>query len=99
MTDKTLEILGLLQEECTDVIQLISKIRRNGLKAVDADGVTGLQLLEQEIADIYLLVAVLIETEVLNVDKLESIVTQKAKEMAAIQQQQYPPEDNEVFIA
>lgn len=86
MTDKTLEILGLLQAECTDVVQLITKIRRSGLEAVDADGITGLQLLEQEIADIYLLVAVLIETEVLNVDKLESIVTEKANQMGAAQQ-------------
>lgn len=90
MTDKTLEILGLLQAECNDVVQLITKIRRSGLEAVDADGVTGLQLLEQEIADIYLLVAVLMETEVLNVDKLEAIVTQKANEMAAIQNKQPP---------
>ena len=86
MTDKTLEILGLLQAECNDVVELITKIRRSGLEAVDADGVTGLQLLEQEIADIYLLVAVLMETEVLNVDKLEAIVTQKANEMGAAQQ-------------
>jgi len=86
MTDKTLEILALLQAECNDVVQLITKIRRSGLDAVDADGVTGLQLLEQEIADIYLLVAVLMETEVLNVDKLEAIVTRKANEMGAIQQ-------------
>jgi hypothetical protein len=86
MTDKTLEILGLLQAECNDVVELITKIRRSGLEAVDADGVSGLQLLEQEIADIYLLVAVLMETEVLNVDKLEAIVTQKANEMGAAQQ-------------
>lgn len=84
MANNIMEILGLLLEECTDVIQLISKIKRSSLEDIYVDNLTNQQVLEQEISDIYLLVGLLIENKILDIDKIEAHVTRKAKDMAAL---------------
>lgn len=64
MNDKDLEILSLLQEECAEVIQIISKIRRFGFESRNpyiADATDNRALLEHELGDVCLLIDVLIE--------------------------------------
>lgn len=64
MNDKDLEILSLLQEECAEVIQIISKIRRFGFESRNpyiVDAIDNRALLEHELGDVCLLIDVLIE--------------------------------------
>jgi hypothetical protein len=61
---KELELLGLLQEECAEVIQIASKIRRFGMESVnpyDTSGKNNRTLLQDEIGDVKLIVALLQE--------------------------------------
>lgn len=58
MTPQVEEILNILQEECAEVIQIISKIRRFGIE--DAySGKTNRENLTQEVADVLLLTELL----------------------------------------
>lgn len=58
MTPRVEEILNILQEECAEVIQVISKIRRFGMD--DAySGKTNRENLTQEVADVLLLTELL----------------------------------------
>ena len=58
MTEKIDEILNILQEECAEVIQVISKIRRFGLDD-DYSGKTNREKLTQEVGDVLLLIDLL----------------------------------------
>ena len=53
------EILDILQEECAEVIQAISKIRRFGIDNVYKDGGTQREHLIQELGDVTLLIELL----------------------------------------
>ena len=56
---KVEEILDILQEECAEVIQAISKCRRFGIENVYKDGGTQREHLVQELGDVTLLVELL----------------------------------------
>jgi NTP pyrophosphatase (non-canonical NTP hydrolase) len=57
---KTLEILGILQEECAEVIQEVSKCRRFGIDSVSyKTGQTHAKMLEQEIGDVLCMIELL----------------------------------------
>ena len=58
MTPQVEEILNILQEECAEVIQVISKIRRFGMDDVYS-GKTNRENLTQEVADVLLLTELL----------------------------------------
>jgi NTP pyrophosphatase (non-canonical NTP hydrolase) len=61
-----MELLGILQEECAEIIQIISKIRRFGINSFnpgDPDAGTNFELLNLETADALALVEMLKETE------------------------------------
>jgi NTP pyrophosphatase (non-canonical NTP hydrolase) len=61
MTDKTSEILSILQEECAEVIQAISKINRFGLDGVNpSTSVSNRDSLINEIGDTMAMVYCLI---------------------------------------
>jgi NTP pyrophosphatase (non-canonical NTP hydrolase) len=76
--DKVLESLGILQEECAEVIQEISKIRRFGIDSVSHHtGASHAATLEMEIGDVLCLVDYLVEKEVISLNGLE--VAKKAK--------------------
>jgi NTP pyrophosphatase (non-canonical NTP hydrolase) len=51
ITDKQSEIMDISQEECAEVIQAISKIRRFGLDS-EHNGVTNKEHLEEEVGDL-----------------------------------------------
>ena len=71
MNSKTEEALGILQEECAEVIQEVSKIRRFGLDTLHyKSGVKHSAMLEMEVGDVLALVDILVEQGILNRDGL-----------------------------
>ena len=72
MTNKTTEILDILQEECAEVIQSVSKCRRFGIDAPFMVG-TGTQRdnLVKEIGDVLAMIDLLKEQRVVTTQELE----------------------------
>lgn len=67
--EQVMEALGLLQEECAEIIQIISKIRRFGFNSyspVDPKMVTNYQLLNDEVGDFETLKTYLINANILD---------------------------------
>lgn len=54
LTNKELEALSLLAEECGEVIQVIGKILRHGLNSNWEGSLTNRELLEIEVGDMFL---------------------------------------------
>ena len=83
MTEKTQEILDILQEECAEVIQNISKCRRFGLDNVYLKG-TGTQReqLVQEIGDVMLLIDLLKAHNLFTDAELQQAMVQKGTKLA-----------------
>jgi NTP pyrophosphatase (non-canonical NTP hydrolase) len=78
MNSKTEEALGILQEECAEVIQEVSKIRRFGLDTIHyRSGVKHSTMLEMEVGDVLALVDILVEQGVLDRDGLETAAENK----------------------
>lgn len=63
------EILTITQEECSEVIQVISKGRRFGYN-VDYNGVTNRERLAQEVGDVLAMIDLLVKYDVLLEDDL-----------------------------
>lgn len=58
------ELLDLLQEECAEVIQAISKIKRHGYYSFHPNGgESNKQSLEREIGDVYAAIQLLVDKE------------------------------------
>jgi NTP pyrophosphatase (non-canonical NTP hydrolase) len=62
----TKEVMSVLQEECAEVIQAVSKVNRFGLES-EWEGVTNKQSLITEIGDVIALIKVLIEETDINI--------------------------------
>jgi NTP pyrophosphatase (non-canonical NTP hydrolase) len=79
MTDKINEILDILQEECAEVIQAVSKCRRFGMsnEYIKGDG-TQREHLVQEIADVWLLFDLLRAHELFTDSELQEYMTKKS---------------------
>jgi NTP pyrophosphatase (non-canonical NTP hydrolase) len=80
LKNKDYEALDLLQEECAEVIQTVSKIRRFGLDSYhpeDTSKRTNIQLLEDEIGDTLLIIEILIENGVIDEDAIASRIESK----------------------
>lgn len=72
MNEKVKEALGILQEECAEVIVEVSKCRRFGLDEYHyKTGVKHSTMLEMEIGDMLAMVDILVEQGILNPDELE----------------------------
>jgi NTP pyrophosphatase (non-canonical NTP hydrolase) len=68
----THEILTILQEECAEVIQAVSKINRFGLTGLQPNGkFTNKENLENEIGDVLTMIDLLKNTNVLSWDNIE----------------------------
>lgn len=65
MNEKELEILCILQEECAEVIQSVSKCCRFGYDSVHQNK-TNREMLEDEIGDLQCMISLLIENGVIN---------------------------------
>ena len=67
MNSKVEEALGILQEECAEVIVEVSKCRRFGLNSIHyKTNLEHKKMLTQEIGDVLALVDILIEQGVVN---------------------------------
>jgi len=80
--NRTQEILDLLQEECAEVIQNISKVRRFGLDNEYLNG-TGTQreALVKEIADVSLLLGLLESQGLFTRDELKGHMDRKVEKL------------------
>lgn len=77
---KEIELLGLLQEECAEVIQIASKIRRFGEESknpYDPSGHTNRTLLEHELGDVRLIVQLLERREYVSEQNINKRVSWK----------------------
>jgi NTP pyrophosphatase (non-canonical NTP hydrolase) len=63
---KVAEALTILQEECAEVIQNVSKIKRFGLNQAYEDQDTNRIKLQKEVGDVLAMIDILIEHEVLD---------------------------------
>lgn len=70
--DKQEQILTILQEECAEVIQAISKVRRFGM-------VENREQLEQEVADMLLMVKLLYDSNIIEFNELRMITRMNIK--------------------
>ena len=79
---KTLEILGILQEECAEVIQAISKIFRFGFDAQHPnEDRNNLQRLEEELGDLVCMIGLLMNKKIVSESNVESAAELKLKKL------------------
>lgn len=79
-----LELLGLLQEECSEVIQAVSKVRRFGYASVNpykSDGKTNLTRVEDEVGDVYAIMALLLQEGNLSQERIDARVQWKLEKL------------------
>jgi hypothetical protein len=72
MKTKVNEALIILQEECAEVIQEVSKCFRFGINDLNKDGVKHSVVLEKEVADMLCMVDILIEQGILDPGRLDA---------------------------
>ena len=75
-------VMSVLQEECAEVIQAVSKINRFGMNG-EWEGVTNKQALIQEIGDVLAMINVLVEDTDINIDieDIEIAIQKKLKKL------------------
>jgi NTP pyrophosphatase (non-canonical NTP hydrolase) len=82
MKRNTQTVMAVLQEECAEVIQAVSKINRFGMNG-EWQGVTNKQSLVTEIGDVLAIIKVLMEETDINIteDDLEVAIRAKLKKL------------------
>jgi len=73
--DKTDEILTITQEECGELVQVVSKVRRFGMDENRAR-------LTQEAGDVLCMIELLLENNIISKDELESAKQSKRDKLA-----------------
>lgn len=81
IADRTQEALIILQEECAEVIQAVSKCYRFGLDNAHKSGSTQRANLEMEIGDMLALVDILIEQGVVDLTNLNTAKLNKIEKL------------------
>lgn len=82
MNKQVEEALGILQEECAEVIVEVSKVRRFGIDSKHyKTGQTHNEMLELEVGDMLALVDILVEKGLLNVDNLNTAKYNKIEKL------------------
>jgi hypothetical protein len=82
MNSKIEEALGILQEECAEVIVEVSKCRRFGINSVHyKTGIEHSKMLELEVGDVLALVDILIDQGILDQDKLDQAKSNKKEKL------------------
>jgi len=66
------EILNILQEECAEVIQMVSKCRRFGIDEIHRkDGGTNRERLTEEVGDVLCMIKLMHDFDIIDSDALE----------------------------
>ena len=82
MQTKENEVMDILQEECAEVIQIVSKIRRFGIDETHLkSGLTNRQMLCEEVGDVLCLIDLLREFQILDGASIQAAVRNKRKKL------------------
>jgi NTP pyrophosphatase (non-canonical NTP hydrolase) len=81
MKTRIQEILDILQEECAEVIQEVSKCRRFGIDSRHPDGRPHRDHLEQEIGDVMFMIELLHEAGVVSEEGLQRAWQRKEEKL------------------
>ena len=76
MNNRSKEIMSILQEECAEVIQAISKVKRFGIDEMFEDR-SNRERLEDEIGDAMCLIGLLIDEGIVDEKRIESAAKNK----------------------
>lgn len=76
MNNQDHEILSITQEECSEVIQAISKIFRFGIDT-EWQGETNREHLEEEIGDLQAMINLLVEHKIVDIKNVENAAIKK----------------------
>jgi NTP pyrophosphatase (non-canonical NTP hydrolase) len=78
MDNKVKEVMDILQEECAEVIQAVSKVSRFGIDNYKpGKPKTNREHLEEELGDVLAMIDIMLEFSVVSIDNLET--AKKAK--------------------
>jgi NTP pyrophosphatase (non-canonical NTP hydrolase) len=82
MNSKQEEILNITQEECGELIQVISKVRRFGIDEIHLkDRIPNRQRLAEEIGDVACMIQLLVEFGIVDVEAVESAMQKKVEKL------------------
>jgi NTP pyrophosphatase (non-canonical NTP hydrolase) len=82
MDSKTKEVMDILQEECAEVIQAVSKISRFGIDNFKpGKPKTNREHLEEEIGDVLAMIDIMLEKNVVLLEHLESAKAAKIEKL------------------
>jgi len=82
MDKTTNEVMDILQEECAEVIQAVSKIRRFGIdNAKPGKDKTNREHLEDEIGDLYAMIDILQELDIVSWSGIEKAAEAKREKL------------------
>ena len=81
MNEKNREALVILQEECAEVIQAVSKCYRFGLYNQHKSGATQRANLELEVGDMLALVDILVDQGVIDLNNLQTAKLNKVEKL------------------
>ena len=74
--------MDILQEECAEVIQIVSKIRRFGIDEIHLKrGMSNREMLCEEVGDVLCMVELLRELEIIDDTSIQSAVQNKRKKL------------------
>ena len=82
MNKTTSEVMDILQEECAEVIQAVSKIRRFGMdNAKPGKPKTNREHLEEELGDLYAMIDILQELDIVSWTNIEKAAEAKREKL------------------
>ena len=82
MNKTTNEVMDILQEECAEVIQAVSKIRRFGMdNAKPGKPKTNREHLEEELGDLYAMIDILQELDIVSWAGIEKAAEAKREKL------------------
>ena len=81
VTDEMTEAFVILQEECAEVIQSVSKTFRFGLDSRHEDGPTKKEELESEIGDLLCIIDILVQKAILSDSNINAAKINKREKL------------------
>jgi len=82
MNSKEIEVMNILQEECAEVIQAVSKVNRFGLDNFKpGKPKTNREHLEEELGDMLAMIDIMLEKNVISLEHLEAAKTAKIEKL------------------